>query len=242
MEAEEINKIIKVIDDELINNNKEYLLLSQANNLLVDKDIFTIQQKLDKSLKKILEENKIPHAYQTEKAPKQWRIPKSDKGKLRKVKKKTSKVIEKNDVICPYCKNIASVPKELLNEHFFLCPICKKQFKNTLNKHIGSIPYSKSYINNNINAKSDSVFSKKYWDYEFKKNPDHKIYTIIIVIIFVLYILGTIFHNPEREDREYKETQKDLYRYEKEKQATDEHFNNLKEEAKKEVDKEDESK
>lgn len=70
-----INEIISTIDDELTLKNKKYLTLAQANKLLSSKGLITINEKVDLALKKLIETNQIPHAYQTSTKPKQWRIP-----------------------------------------------------------------------------------------------------------------------------------------------------------------------
>ena len=77
-----IEKIIQAIDIQLIQKNKPYMLLAEANRLLT----FTRLIADNKALKKIVESGLIPHAYQTQKSPKQWRIPLSEKGKAEKEK------------------------------------------------------------------------------------------------------------------------------------------------------------
>lgn len=72
-----IELIIKAIDEELELTGKEYLILSQANKLLVNKELISNEDVTIHSFKKILESNIIPHAYQTSISPKQWRIPHS---------------------------------------------------------------------------------------------------------------------------------------------------------------------
>ena len=75
-----IEKIIQAIDIQLIQKNKPYMLLAEANRLLT----FTRLIADNKALKKIVESGLIPHAYQTQKSPKQWKIPLSEKGKAEK--------------------------------------------------------------------------------------------------------------------------------------------------------------
>lgn len=77
-----IEKIIQAIDIQLIQKNKPYMLLAEANRLLT----FTRLIADNKALKKIVESGLIPHAYQTQKSPKQWKIPLSEKGKAGKRK------------------------------------------------------------------------------------------------------------------------------------------------------------
>ena len=77
-----IEKIIQAIDIQLIQKNKPYMLLAEANRLLTSTRLIAD----NKALKKIVESGVIPHAYQTQKSPKQWRIPLSEKGKAEKEK------------------------------------------------------------------------------------------------------------------------------------------------------------
>ena len=95
----DIKKSIKIFDNKLIDNNKAYLTLGQANKLLVDNEIITIPERSNNVLKNLLEKNKISHATQTDKKPKQWRIPLSNEGKKRQ--KATEK--EPKSTICPNC-------------------------------------------------------------------------------------------------------------------------------------------
>ena len=57
-----IEKIIQAIDIQLIQKNKPYMLLAEANRLLT----FTRLIADNKALKKIVESGLIPHAYQTQ--------------------------------------------------------------------------------------------------------------------------------------------------------------------------------
>lgn len=141
-----IDEIIKVIDDKLIENGKEYISLGNANQLLAEKKIINIIEKNNKTFKKLLEENKIPHAYQTEDTPKQWRIPLSDDGKkrIKTIKIKTTpKPISQtynayqnqqiNQTICPGCGINLFIPDEILSEKYIQCLSCRKTFRNPLN-------------------------------------------------------------------------------------------------------------
>ncbi len=62
-----IEKIIQAIDIQLIQKNKPYMLLTEANRLLTSTRLIAD----NKALKKIVESGLIPHAYQTQKSPKQ---------------------------------------------------------------------------------------------------------------------------------------------------------------------------
>ena len=65
-----IEKIIQAIDIQLIQKNKPYMLLAEANRLLTSTRLIAD----NKALKKIVESGLIPHAYQTQKSPKQWKL------------------------------------------------------------------------------------------------------------------------------------------------------------------------
>ena len=97
-----IKEIIKALDDYLIDHDTAYLTLGSANTLLEKEGLITSPEKSKHVLKKILEENKIPHAYQTTKKPIQWRIPLSIAGFRRlelldQMQSVNKKGISKND-------------------------------------------------------------------------------------------------------------------------------------------------
>ena len=50
----EVEKIIKILDEELISLKKSYLTLQQANKILLDKGIFQESDIPDKTLKHLL--------------------------------------------------------------------------------------------------------------------------------------------------------------------------------------------
>jgi|GEM_PF-361784 len=83
-ESSSIEEIINTIDDELIETGEEYLLIGQTNMLLLSANIFSMSEISNKVLRNLLEYHKIPHAYQTDTAPYEWRIPLSEDGKVRK--------------------------------------------------------------------------------------------------------------------------------------------------------------
>lgn len=148
-----IEVITKAIDDELISSGKEYLLLGQANQLLLKNDIISSIEKSNKSLKKLLEEDKIPHAYQTKTTPKQWRIPLSKNGKVRRYninnqksndKKKAPQNNQKN-TICPYCRVALFIPTELINSKNVQCPSCSMDFQNPFQRGLNQ---SRNYQTN----------------------------------------------------------------------------------------------
>ena len=83
-ESSSIEEIINTIDDEIIKTGEEYLLIGQTNMLLLSANIFSMTEISNKVLRNLLENNKIPHAYQTDAEPNEWRIPLSEEGKVRK--------------------------------------------------------------------------------------------------------------------------------------------------------------
>ena len=89
-----VEEIIKAVDDELIETGKAYLALGQVNQLLVSTHIISVAEKHSQSIKKLLEENKISHAYKTESPPRQWRIPLSEEGKKRQITVQKKKPIK----------------------------------------------------------------------------------------------------------------------------------------------------
>jgi len=137
-----IEEIIKAIDNELIEKKKSYLLLGQANDLLVSENIMSISERYGQKFKRILEENKLSHAYQTETKPKQWRIPLSEEGK--KIEKTVKKKIQEKDksfnlnkqkvsyTICPICGINLGIPNEISNEAIIKCLNCNNDIQNPL--------------------------------------------------------------------------------------------------------------
>lgn len=71
MEKSEIAELIILFDSKMVSSGKKYLPLRTANEILKSND-----KKIN--LKELLQEGKIPNAFQTETTPKQWRIPFSD--------------------------------------------------------------------------------------------------------------------------------------------------------------------
>lgn len=141
-----IEEIIKTIDNELIEKKKGYLLLGQANDLLVSKNMMSISERSNQKFKRILEENKMSHAYQTESKPRQWRIPLSEEGKKieKSIKKKIRKEIGTKSnsynlnqqnvsyTICPLCGINLCVPNEIAKEANIKCLNCKNDIQNPL--------------------------------------------------------------------------------------------------------------
>lgn len=185
-----IEEIIKTIDNKLIESDKDYMTLGNANQLLVEKKVLSINEKLSKELKGIIEDGKIPHAYQTTETPKQWRIPLSEEGKLRKKSFKNeprkqgkypnyNKTVIHNTVNsnyslkntnCPNCNLLLIIPKELETVNYLRCLSCGCDFKNPL-----------IFDSNNLNSTS------------VPKNQNNWIYGLIL--FFILLIVGVISTN-----------------------------------------------
>jgi hypothetical protein len=147
-------KIIQEIDRELIIKNKNYLTLAIANQLLVKKGIFTSTEISEDKLKNLLETNKIPHAYKTTVAPKQWHIPLSTDGLLKMQKISDAKEIKRSDrnehiakvekssnerkfiesytIICPCCSKSILIDNFRKDEEFHLCNNCHQNIWNPL--------------------------------------------------------------------------------------------------------------
>jgi hypothetical protein len=83
-----INEITELFDDYLMSTGKKFIELRAANDLLKSKNP---QLKID--LKILLEKNEIPHAFQTETKPRQWRIPFSNQSAY---KEKRSEFLKHN--------------------------------------------------------------------------------------------------------------------------------------------------
>ena len=139
---ENIEKIIQAIDIQLIQKNKPYMLLAEANRLLTSTRLIAD----NKALKKIVESGLIPHAYQTQKSPKQWRIPLSEKGKAEKEKldkqnKQRAKenqhtiqtqISDQPTLCCPFCGYTGIIPEQFRSEQYLICPCCHSRLDNPL--------------------------------------------------------------------------------------------------------------
>ncbi len=84
------NEIIELFDNYLISTGKKFIGLRAANDLLKTKNL-----QIGIDLKRLLEKNQIPHAFQTETQPKQWRIPFSNQSIY---KEKRSEFLRKNTI------------------------------------------------------------------------------------------------------------------------------------------------
>jgi len=182
-----VDEIVIAIDNHLLQNGKQYLSLGQANQLLFNLGLISDSEKQNQTLKRLLKENKIPHAYQTIHSPRQWRIPISNKNKNRN-KKRTTTTTNKtpvksrqlrpyydnpvlidndsNHTICPGCGIDLSIPDNLLKYPYIKCLTCGVDFKN---------PFK-------VNQKeSTKVLTKK------QRN-----WIIAIAVFIVLFIIGVI--------------------------------------------------
>lgn len=164
MKSKLIKEIIKAIDDELIDKKKPYLLLAQANKILVSKDIITISEKINGTLKKLLEENRIPHAFKTKNKPRRWIIPISDerqkrKNNLPKQKEKSTsnqwQQKNKNFLVCPYCMVKSPVPNQLINEKHLKCINCEGVIENPFLG--GQKPKTTKEFSRNVNQEKEHL-------------------------------------------------------------------------------------
>jgi len=207
---ERIEEIIKTIDDKLIETGKDYMLLAQANKLLVSKKKISIREGSDKILKKLLEDNRIAHAYQTKNKTKQWRIPLSEKGINQKMiienEKKEQEEIEKeklndnyylgneiaNKIICPKCNNAQTVVKSFREKKSVKCPFCGYTYDNPITSKdkdlLKLILYSEPFkpsISNNPTTYNNYVVNTNS-DLELIKKQKNWIIGIAIFIIILI--------------------------------------------------------
>lgn len=129
-----IEEIIKTIDDDLIEKDREYIGLALSYAKLMSKGIISSSEKSNYVLEKLLEEGKIPHAQQS-KQGKKWRIPLSFEGKQRKKfdKIKSSKVQRKKFrflTLCPKCESNLDFSHEIVNHYYIQCANCNNEFSN----------------------------------------------------------------------------------------------------------------
>ncbi len=68
------DRIIKKLDQNMIETGKEFLSLAYANKILKESRILTLQEIEKKTLKNLLENETIKNAIKTESKPRQWRI------------------------------------------------------------------------------------------------------------------------------------------------------------------------
>jgi len=94
-----IDDIILTIDEDLISRNKRYVTLSEANRLLIEKNVFTKIDSKNKTLRLLLETNQIPNAFLANTLPKEWRIPLSNSRPKRKKVVKRKQQIQKEPPI-----------------------------------------------------------------------------------------------------------------------------------------------
>lgn len=75
MKSDIIDKIVRIFDNYLLENNRHFITLRTANEIL-KKTFNDVDEKID--LKELLESGIIKNAYQTQTSPKQWRITSSN--------------------------------------------------------------------------------------------------------------------------------------------------------------------
>lgn len=129
-----ILQIVNALDKELINENKRFLTLNQANKILYTRGLISKDEKSTQAFKKLLEGNKIPNASQTKEKPKQWRIFLSEKGKKKLIlgaKKGVKKIKHvKPCTVCPNCGVNLTINEKVNKFQELECLICNYQFKN----------------------------------------------------------------------------------------------------------------
>ncbi|NLI36932.1 MAG: hypothetical protein GX416_10530 [Bacteroidales bacterium] len=174
---EQIENIINAIDNKLLETGKEYLILRQANELLMSLG-FVEDNKI---LKKIILEGQLPHAYLTESAPRQWRIPLSKDGLLRKEKLKPQNIHNKrpNKVSC-------DVNREEKSVRHFICPRCGSQL--LISDDLREEEYIRCSICKNIFPNPFREVSRNFF-------KSHKGWIITIIVIIVLWIIGASIDN-----------------------------------------------
>jgi len=139
-------RIIKVLDEELVLQNKSFFTLQQANEILLKKGIFQESDITNKTLKHLLEGRAITNANQTSHPPKQWRIIHSGGNQKSKqssdpkidLEKKQESLINKDgkQIDCPACGNPIEVTESLKSKTFLKCLKCGNIFHNPLSKNI----------------------------------------------------------------------------------------------------------
>lgn len=134
-----INEVIKILDNELIEKNKKFISLGHANKILLEHRVISKIEKSNHLLKKLLEDNKIPNASQTNEKPRQWRIFLSEKGQQKKntYENKKNKPNLKPVVlntICPYCGINLTISETVNRCPELVCNNCNNQFKNPNSK------------------------------------------------------------------------------------------------------------
>jgi len=135
-----IEEIVKVLDEELIRLNKPFLSLSQANKILLGRQIISEDDIKKKTLKHLLEEKIIKNGHQTIHEPKQWRIvhsfssipPSNMEKNSDEDDNESENEIQANNIFCPLCGGSVNVPDEIINEKRLVCPYCKMEFSNPL--------------------------------------------------------------------------------------------------------------
>lgn len=74
VDSERLDRIVAVIDEELLKKNKAYLTLAQANKVLINEGVLEVFEQHSGFLKELLENGFLPQAYKTNNRPRQWRI------------------------------------------------------------------------------------------------------------------------------------------------------------------------
>jgi DNA-directed RNA polymerase subunit M/transcription elongation factor TFIIS len=187
----EVEKIIRILDEELLLQNKSYFTLQQANKILLDRRIFQESDIKSKTLKHLLEEQKITNASQTIHEPKQWRIIHSGNTNTSEKDIPLKHIDfsdnqpnednpEKDHVFCPECGNSIEIKDDLKTETFLKCPTCLRYFHNPRSHN--------ALFSDSFKSKAKDLFDK------------HGL-KIVIGIVVVILISVLIFRATEKTDR-----------------------------------------
>ncbi len=176
MKAIEIERVVSLINKELEKNAKTYLTLSAANQLLLDEGFMTVNDRANQTLKLLLEQGAISHAYQTESSPKQWRIPHSNEMK----REQDSRTIKSKMANCTYCG--------VLSQQGMHCKGCGQYIIITRDEDDIQIKTDKSFKNStSIQHRNSS-----------KKGSDKITLTAVIVILLSIILIGVVHNSSKR--------------------------------------------
>jgi len=207
------SKIVKILDDYMLENSKSFLTLSAANSL-VRESAFYRKNKLDKNvLKKLLDSGLIPNASQTKHKPRQWRILPSSALKPKKeiaTTNSTNQEINKQTastqkffvtIKCPWAphKIRALVPNS--GKTLIRCATCNKVFEypdpslvimeiDNLHNHVeNSEAHASESLENieKLSKQSEDSFQSISQAFNDHKNLSFK-FTITLVLLGLLVI------------------------------------------------------
>ena len=166
--------LVKQIDKTLVEKNKNYMTLGQANKLLFEKDFISESERKNQYLKKLLESGEIKNANQTERSPRQWRIFLSDK-RLKKEKEEFPKKSHKKKQSNYVNKSLNKIDTEHKNNYnwkkisigviilIIAISVFLESQKDTYNSDpILAYNYGKDFIKENLKSPSTAEFPSSY--------------------------------------------------------------------------------